>query len=129
MKFSVFVKWGLGVFLLLGLIILIGSHFGFLANYQREAWTGLFIGLGNFLIGSGIISWGFTKENKKFMGSFFGGMISRLFIVFFILFVLVYYLNFNKLVLLVTLLISYFSYLIVEILIVNQLADLRSKRL
>ncbi len=129
MNYFVFVRKGLGILLLFVLMILVLQKTGILQGYTREAWTGLAISFLNFLAGTAIVSWGFAKEDKKFMGSFFGGMIFRLLIIFFVLFILVHYLNFNKLILVITLLVSYFSYLVLEIFVLNQLAGLRGKHL
>ncbi|GAB4368631.1 MAG: hypothetical protein Kow0042_09920 [Calditrichia bacterium] len=69
----------------------------------------------NFLAGGLILSWAFQKPDKIFYGYYFGGMIGRFVFIFACLFIFIKYLNFNKMVLMISLIVFYFSFLVIEI--------------
>ena len=93
---------------------------GLLNQGILAAWAGLFLSLGNFLVGAAILSWGAGKSDKDFYGSFFGGMILRFAMLFLLLWILIKYLQLNSLILTGSLLISYFAFMFLEIWLINK---------
>lgn len=126
MIFWLFFKKGFYFFLVVAIFGFVLQKVNFLNSYNTEVWAGLIIASLNFLLGSAIISWGFQKGNKQFMGSFFGGMIVRFFLMFLILFVLVKYFDYHINYLAGSLLFNYFGYLVIEIWTISKLPELRS---
>ena len=93
-----------------------------------EAWFGLGIAFVNFVIGVAIISWGFEKPDKIFYSAFFGGMLVRFVLIFLILFILIKYFNFDRLILVGSLLVAYFAFLGFEIWNIWKFSILRGKK-
>lgn len=115
MRFSHFFKKGFLLFLLFAILLLILTGAGIISGHTEDAWVGLGIGLINYLAGAAVLAWGIPREDKIFYGAFFGGMLSRFFLIFLILFVLIKYYHFNELFLVGSLLIAYFGFLMLEI--------------
>jgi len=127
MSFLFFLKKSF--FLFMGFIILLiilsiinDSRFGVL-----EAWAGFLIAFGNFLACSAILSWGFNRSDKQFYASFFGGMVLRFIVMFLALFILIKCFKFEQIVLVVSLLFTYFCFLIIEVWCISQFAALRGR--
>ncbi len=93
---------------------------GFLKEAVTEAWIGLAISYLNFLGGTVVIVWGINKSDKQFYTAYFGGMFIRFSVMFILLFILLKYFHLGQLSLILSLLITYFSFLALEIWIINQ---------
>ncbi|MEJ2637442.1 MAG: hypothetical protein P8184_19410 [Calditrichia bacterium] len=98
-----------------------------LGGEVRSAWAGLVISFFNSIAGAAILSWGIEKPDKEFYGAFFGGMIVRFALIFLALYVLIKVFSFNETVLVISLVVTYFFYLGLEIWIVNKYAAVRGK--
>jgi len=72
---------------------------------------GMSIGYVNSLLGYALLSWGYQKDNKDFMLSVFGGMIFRFLLIFAILFILIVASKVEKVPLIASLVVVYFSFL------------------
>lgn len=106
----------LGLALLAALILIsVGNH------YDRiGAAVGLAISYGNTLLGFAIISWGYKRSINEFMASFYGGMIFRFLLIFVVLFVLIVTLKIEVIALIISLCVSYFVFLGLEIYLIHK---------
>ena len=127
MKFSYFFKKGLLLFSLFALFLVLISAVGIIKVSHEAAWLGLFIGFLNFLAGASIVCWGFEKPDKIFYGAFFGGMLSRFLLIFLILFIFIELAKFNQYLLVGSLMITYFGFLVLEIWHIWKFSSIRGK--
>jgi len=127
MNFLAFLKKSFFLFILFAILLAFFKAINILSVGVEAAWAGLVIAFLNSVMGAAIIGWGIEKPDKQFYGAFFGGMIVRLIIIFAVLFILIKIFDFNRTVLVVSLLLTYFSFLILEIWAINQYAALRGK--
>ena len=122
-RFFEYFKWSLIPFTILALIAL-GLLTGVKGALDR---LGIFIGLLisyiNTLLGYAIILWGYKRSMNKFMASFYGGMIFRFLLIFVVLFVLIVAFEMPIISLIVSLGISYFIFLGLEIYIIHKYSD------
>lgn len=123
-KFSVYLKMSLLLLvgqILFGVLILmlLGGH-----DDKIGAVIGLIISYANTLIGFAIISWGYKRSFNQFLGSIYGGMIFRFLLIFGILFVLIVAFEMPALALLISLCVSYFIFIGLEIYIIHKHAEL-----
>jgi hypothetical protein len=126
MKLADFLKKSFFLMLALSIFLVFLTSIGGLIGNGKEAWTGLLIAYINFIVGMAILSWGIKKSDKYFYGSFFSGMFIRFGFMFVVLFVLIKILNFNKNVLIFSLLLAYFCFLFLEIWLIYRSSILRS---
>lgn len=122
-RFFEYFKWSLIPFTILALIVL-----GLLTSVKEALdRLGIFIGLLisyiNTLLGYAIILWGYKRSMNKFMASFYGGMIFRFLLIFVVLFVLIVAFEIPIISLIVSLGISYFIFLGLEIYIIHRYSD------
>jgi len=87
--------------------------------------VGMTIGYVNSLLGYALLSWGYQKNNKDFMLSVFGGMIFRFLLIFAILFILIAASKVEKIPLIASLVVVYFSFLGLEIFEIYRSSKLR----
>jgi hypothetical protein len=127
MKFSYFFKKGLLLFLLFALFLILFSVIGIIQNSPAAAWLGLAVGFLNFLAGASIICWGFEKSDKIFYGTFFGSMLARFLLIFLILFIFIELFKFNQYLLVGSLMITYFGFLVLEIWHIWKFSSVRGK--
>ncbi len=127
-NFFDFFKKSFLLFLIFTILLTFLKRTPVLAGTGWASWAGLFIAFANALVGFAIISWGLEKKDKQFYGAFFGGMLVRFVVIFLILFLLIKFFDFHEVVLAVSLLVFYFSFLILEIWSINKLAALRGNR-
>ncbi len=125
MKFSIFFKKSFYLFVFFAILLAFLTGLNLLKTTGWAAWSGLIISFLNALAGGAIISWGFGKPNKQFYGSFFGGIIGRFIIMFLALFILIKFFDLDETVLVISLLLTYFSFLMLEIWTINKLATLK----
>ena len=92
----------------------IGAGIGFLISYL------------NALAGFAIISRGYRQSLNKFMAYFYGGMILRFLLIFGTLFILIVGFEIPIVALLLSLCVSYFIFLGLEIYIIYKNAELNS---
>ena len=118
MKFWDFFKKGFLLFLFFAIFLTFSAVFGLADDVIIAGWIGLGLSFFNFIAGSAIISWGVTKSDKKFYGAFFGGMIGRFAALFALLFISIKIYKIQQFALLISLLITYFSFLAIEIWII-----------
>lgn len=97
---------------------------GLVRTGMTAAWCGLLMSYINFLAGASTLVWGFKKSDKLFYSAFFGGMLARFSIMFIILLMLFKYTELNRVNLILSLLVTYFSFLALEIWILHR-ASLR----
>ena len=128
MKFKRFFRKSFYLFTIFTILFAILTLSNTLKGVTLSAWAGLMIAFLNSLGGVGIICWGSEKSDKQFYGAFFGGMIGRFALIFIILFILIKYFAFNQAVLIVSLILTYFSFLILEIWVLSQLSVLKGKK-
>ena len=123
-KFNVYLK--MSAFVLVGLILLGGLILMFFGGSDDKvgAGVGLAISYVNTLIGFAIISWGYQRSLNRFLGSIYGGMIFRFLLIFGILFVLIVAFNMPATALLISLCVSYFIFLGLEIYVIHKHAEL-----
>jgi len=123
-KFRVYFK--MSSLVLIGLIllgVLILRLFG--GNDDKiGAGIGLTISYANTLIGFAIILWGYKRSFNKFLASIYGGMIFRFLLIFGILFVLIVGFGMPATALLISLCVSYFIFLGLEIYIIHGHSEL-----
>ncbi len=86
---------------------------------------GMSIGYVNSLLGYALLSWGYQKDNKDFMLSVFGGMIFRFLLIFAILFILIVASKVEKVPLIASLVVVYFSFFGLEIFEIYRSTKLR----
>jgi O-antigen/teichoic acid export membrane protein len=87
------------------------------------AGIGLIISYANTLIGFAIISWGYKRTFNKFLASIYGGMIFRFLLIFGILFVLIVGFEMPAAALIISLCVSYFVFLGLEIYVIHTHAE------
>ena len=109
----------------LSIFLIFLTSIDFLSGKGMEAWGGLMIAYINFVAGVAVLSWGINKSDKYFYGSFLGGMLVRFSFMFVVLFVLIKTLNFDENVLIFSLLLAYFCFLILEIWLIYRSSILR----
>lgn len=117
LKMSLVVLFGLSFFGAF-ILMLMGNH-----DDKIGAGIGLIISYANTLIGFAIISWGYKRSFNKFLASIYGGMIFRFLLIFAVLFVLIVALEIPMIALIVSLGISYFIFLGLEIYIIHTYSD------
>jgi F0F1-type ATP synthase assembly protein I len=124
-RFFEYFKWSLIPFTIL-VVTALGLLTGVKGTLDR---LGIFIGLVisyiNTLLGYAIILWGYKRSMNKFMASFYGGMIFRFLLIFVVLFVLIVAFEIPIIALIVSLGISYFIFLGLEIYIIHKYSDLK----
>jgi len=118
MKFWNFFKKGFLLFLFFAIFLTFSAVFGLADGVISAGWIGLGLSFINYLAGGAIISWGVTKSDKKFYSAFFGGMIGRFVALFALLFVCIKIFKIQQFAILISLLITYFSFLAIEIWII-----------
>ncbi len=89
-------------------------------DVRLDVSVGIFLGYLNAIIGYLILSWGMKRSQNAFMGAVFGGMIFRFLLLFSILFILIIAVHFQMIPLIISLLVSYFTFLFFEIMFVNK---------
>lgn len=114
--------------LLIGLILLAAVILFKFGNRDDKiaAAIGLLISYLNALAGFAIISRGYRQSLNKFMAYFYGGMILRFLLIFVTLFVLIVGFEMPVVALLLSLCVSYFIFLALEIYIIYKNAELNS---
>jgi len=117
-----FFKKGFLLFLFFAIFLTFSTVFGLTEEMISAGWIGLGLSFINFMAGGAIISWGVTKSDKKFYSAFFGGMLARFAVLFALLFVCIKIYKIQQFVLLISLLITYFSFLAIEIWIIYRSA-------
>jgi hypothetical protein len=125
MKLRNFFKKGFLLFLFFAIFLTISALFSVSKEVVIAGWLGLGLSSLNFIAGAAILSWGATKSDKKFYSAFFGGMLSRFAILFILLFVLIKVYQIQQIALLISLLITYFSFLAIEIWIIYRSSQAR----
>lgn len=127
MKFADFLKKSFYLLAFFAILLAFLTLGNVLEQHVTAAWAGLAISFVNFLLGVAIISWGIDRPDKQFYSAFFGGMILRLALIFTVLFILIQFVGMHEQVLVVSLLLTYFSFLVLEIWDVNKFAAMRGK--
>ena len=125
MNFLFFLKKS---FYLLGLMAIFSLAMltkGFLSGYHNSIFTGFIIATLNFWGGVAIISWGFEKSEKEFFTAFIGGMFVRFALMFAAIFASLKIFNLDQVALIVTLIVSYFLYIAIEIWGILKISALR----
>lgn len=125
MKLVNFFKKGFLLFLFFAIFLTISALFGLSNEVVKAGWLGLGLSSLNFIAGAAILSWGTTKSDKKFYSAFFGGMLSRFATLFILLFVLIKVFQVQQIALLISLLITYFSFMAIEIWIIYRSSQAR----
>ena len=125
MKLVNFFKKGFLLFLFFAIFLTISALFGLSNEVVKAGWLGLGLSSLNFIAGAAILSWGATKSDKKFYGAFLGGMLSRFATLFVMLWVLIKVYQVQQIALLLSLLITYFSFLAIEIWIIYRSSQAR----
>ena len=125
MKLVNFFKKGFLLFLFFAIFLTISALFGLSNEVVKAGWLGLGLSSLNFIAGAAILSWGTTKSDKKFYGAFLGGMLSRFATLFVMLWVLIKVFQVQQIALLLSLLITYFSFLAIEIWIIYRSSQAR----
>jgi hypothetical protein len=120
-----FFKKGFLLFLFFAIFLTISTLFGMSHEAVKAGWFGLGLAVLNFVAGVTILSWGATKSDRKFYSVFLGGMLARFAMLFILLFVLIKIFQVQQIVLLISLLITYFSFLAIEIWIIYQSSQTR----
>ena len=112
--------------LLLVLIILAGFVLFIWGNKEDRiaAGVGLLISYINALIGFAILRWSYKKSMNEFMGSFYGGMIFRFLLIFAALFILIIGFDMPQISLIISLCMSYFTFLGLEVFIIHRYSEL-----
>ncbi len=92
--------------------------------HNRALWRplslGILLGYLNTLIGFALIAWGYPRSQNAFLGAVFGGMIFRFLLLFLLLFILITAVQIEMIPLIISLLLTYFVYLGIEIWFVNK---------
>ncbi len=123
MHYTYFLKKGFYLFTIFAIFLTFLDLSNIIQEGVGSAWAGLFISFFNFLLGAGIITWGIGKKDNQFYGAFFGGMLFRFLIIFLVLLLLVKKYNVHQLVLVISLLLTYFAFLFLEIWILNKYSE------
>ena len=123
-----FFKKGFYLFAIFAIFLTFLGYSGIIHKGIGAAWAGLGISFVNFLAGAEIISWGINKKDSQFYGAFFGGMLIRLLIIFMVLLLLIKKFNINQLALVISLLLTYFGFLFVEIWILNKFSGIKERK-
>ena len=126
MKLLNFFKKGFLLFLFFAIFLTFSTVFGLPNDVVKAGWLGLGLSTLNFVAGAAILSWGAAKSDKKFYSAFFGGMLGRFATLFILLFVLIKIYQVQQIALLISLLITYFSFLTIEIWIIYRSSQERS---
>lgn len=120
MKFVIFLKNCFYLLAVFAIFLTFLMLTGLLGKEVLAAWIGLSLAMMNFLMGAAVLSWGASRSDKDFYGSFLGGMIVRFALIFFILWICIKYFQLNTLVLISSLLISYSAFLFLEIWLIHK---------
>jgi len=120
MNFMRFFRWAILLFVGFGILFFFLSEWFPLPNIKTAIWTGLLISFGNALAGFAFISIGMRRRESQFMILVFGGMFFRILLIFSLLFVLIRAFNFNESALLLSMVVTYFSFMILEIVLIHQ---------
>jgi uncharacterized membrane protein len=123
MHYTQFLKKGFYLFTIFAIFLTFLNLSSIVQEGIGAAWAGLIISFFNFLVGAGIISWGIGKKDSQFYGAFFGGMLFRFLIIFLVLLLLVKKFNLHQLALVISLLLTYFGFLFLEIWILNKYSE------
>lgn len=125
MNLGNFFKKGFLLFLFFAIFLTFSSMFGLSNEAIKAGWLGLGLSILNFIAGVTILSWGATKSDKKFYSAFFLGMLVRFATLFILLFILIKVYQVQQIALLISLLITYFSFLAIEIWIIYRSSQAR----
>lgn len=120
MKFVIFLKNCFYLLVLFAIFLTFLMFTGLLGQGVLAAWIGLGLTVMNFLMGAAILSWGASRSDKDFYGSFLGGMIVRFALIFLLLWICIRYFQLNTLILISSLLISYLAFLFLEIWLIHK---------
>jgi hypothetical protein len=115
MKLTEFFKKSFFLLVVLSIFLIFLRLVNVLMGNAKEAWGGLLIAYVNFIAGVSLLNWGIEKSDKYFYSAFLGGMLARFVFMFFLLFSLIKWFDFDQTVLFFSVLIAYFSFLILEI--------------
>ncbi len=129
MSFGYFFKKSFLLFALYAILLAFLLQFLEISSMGLALGAGLVISFLNSVAGFATISYGFGKPDKTFYGFFFGGMLIRFLLMFFILFLLIKGFQMAITPLVISLLITYFSFLILEIWSVHKLAGLKGNEI
>jgi hypothetical protein len=127
MKFLDFFKKGFFLFSIFAIFLILLTVTDLVTDGIVAAWTGLILGYLNFLGGTASLCTSFSKPDKQFYSVFFGGMIVRFAILFLILLLLIIVFHMNKIWLISSLLVSYVSFMIIEIWVVHKFSITQGK--
>ncbi len=120
MSFWRFLRWAILLFVGFGILFFFLSGSFPTPNIKTAIWTGLLISFGNALAGFAFISIGMRLQESQFMMMVFGGMFFRILLIFSLLFVLIRAFHFNQMALLMSLVVTYFSFMVLEIVLIHQ---------
>jgi len=120
-----FFKKGFLLFLFFAIFLTFSSLFGLSMESVKAGWFGLGLSILNFIAGVTILSWGVAKSDKQFYSAFFVGMLVRFATLFVLLFILIKVYQIQQLALLISLLITYFSFLSIEIWVIYRSSQAR----
>lgn len=122
-KFNAYFR--MSALVLLGLVLIEGLILMFFGGRDDKvgAGIGLIISYANTLIGFAIISWGYKRSLNKFLASIYGGMIFRFLLIFGLLFLLIVAFEMPTAALLISLCVSYFIFLGLEIYVLHKHAE------
>ncbi|NOX36167.1 MAG: hypothetical protein GXO78_01400 [Calditrichaeota bacterium] len=109
---------------ILAIVLLIGARLLDGLYPHRVLWrpvsVGIALGYLNTLVGYAFLAWGYSRSQNAFMGAVFGGMIFRFLLLFSLLFILITAVQIEMIPLIISLLLTYFVYLAIEIWFVNK---------
>lgn len=88
---------------------------------------GVAIAYGNALMGFGFLKWGIKQSQHIFFLSIYGGIIFRFLLIFSLLFILIGALQINQVALILSLIVTYFLFLALEIYQVYKFSDTRKE--
>jgi len=115
---------------LIGLVLFLLIYLGLLGTIiqpsllQKKSFLiGFLIAYGNALIGFALLSWGFKRSQKDFMISIYGGMFFRILLIFSLLFILIRAFKISQIYMIVSLILFYFIFMILEIFEVHKNAQ------
>jgi len=115
---------------LIGLVLFLLIYLGLLGTIiqpsllQKKSFLiGFLIAYGNALIGFALLSWGFKRSQKDFMISVYGGMFFRILLIFSLLFILIRAFKISQIYMIVSLILFYFIFMILEIFEVHKNAQ------
>lgn len=128
MNFLRFFRWAVFLFLFFGVFIYFLLKWLSLPNMETAIWTGLLISFGNGLAGFALIAIGMRLTHSQFMVIVFGGMFFRILLIFSLLFILIRAFEMNYVALLISLLVTYFSFMVLEIIYLHKFSEKMGKK-